>query len=143
MSAQVSGEGPIPSKKIRVVLADNHREVTTKVQTLLRDEFEILDVVQDGNQAVRTVLTMDPDVLVIDISMPIMDGLQATRTILGANSHTRVIFLTIHEGGDYIGAAFSAGGMAYVTKRHLATDLVDAIRETVKGHTFVSNSIRM
>lgn len=86
---------------------------------------------------------MDPDVLVIDISMPIMDGLEVTRTIQEANSRTKVVFLTIHEGGDYIAAAFSAGGIAYVTKRHLATDLGDAIRETTKGHTFVSNSIRM
>jgi DNA-binding NarL/FixJ family response regulator len=143
MSSQVSGERSISLKKIRVVLADANREVTTKVQTLLRDEFEILEVVQDGNQAVRAVLTMDPDVLVIDISVPVMDGLQAAKTILNASSRTRVVFLTIHEGGDYIGAAFSAGGIAYVTKRHLATDLVDAIRETIKGHTFVSNSIRM
>ena len=143
MSPQVSGERSITLKKIRVVLADAHREVTTKIQTILSDEFEILEVVQDGNQAVRAVLTMDPDVLVIDISVPVMDGLQAAKTILNTSSRTKVVFLTIHEGGDYIGAAFSAGGIAYVTKRHLATDLVDAIRETIKGHTFVSNSIRM
>jgi DNA-binding NarL/FixJ family response regulator len=143
MSPQVSGEPAIQVKKIRVVLADNHREVITKVRTILRDEFELVEVVEDGNQAVRAVLRLDPDVLVIDISMPIMDGLEVTRTIQEANSRTKVVFLTIHEGGDYIAAAFSAGGIAYVTKRHLATDLGDAIRETTKGHTFVSNSIRM
>jgi two-component system NarL family response regulator len=74
--------------------------------------------------------------------MPILDGLQAARTILQANCRVKIVFLTIHEGGDYIAAAFSAGGLGYVTKRHLATDLVCAIRESLKGRTFVSNSIR-
>lgn len=106
MSPQVSGEPAIQVKKIRVVLADNHREVITKVRTILRDEFEPVEVVEDGNQAVRAVLRLDPDVLVIDISMPIMDGLEVTRTIQEANSRTKVVFLTIHEGGDYIAAAF-------------------------------------
>jgi DNA-binding NarL/FixJ family response regulator len=85
---------------------------------------------------------MDPDVLVTDISMPVLDGLQAARTIQEANCRAKIVFLTIHEGGDFIAAAFSAGGMGYVIKRHLATDLVCAIRESLQGHTFVSNSIR-
>jgi DNA-binding NarL/FixJ family response regulator len=142
MSPQVSGERRIPLEKIRVVLADDHREVIAMVRSILGDEFEVVQVVEDGNQAVSAVLTLDPDVLVTDISMPILDGLQAARTILQANCRAKIVFLTIHEGGDYIAAAFSAGGLGYVTKRHLATDLVCAIRESLKGRTFVSNSIR-
>lgn len=143
MSPQASGELPNPLKKIRVVLADDHREVAAEVQAILGDEFDIVRVVEDGKQAVRAVLTMDPDVLVTDISMPLLNGLEVARTILQADCRAKVVFLTVHEGGHYIAAAFSAGGLGYVTKRDLTTDLVYAIRESLKGRTFVSNSIRI
>ena len=85
---------------------------------------------------------MDPDVFVTDISMPLLNGLQAARRIQNANPRVKIIFVTIHEDRDFIAAAFSAGATGYVTKRHLSTDLVFAIQEALKGHTFVSNSIR-
>ena len=95
-----------------------------------------------ANRHVDAVLALDPDVLVSDISMPLLDGLQAARRIQKTNSRVKIIFLTIHEDRDFIAAAFSAGAMGYVTKRHLSTDLVFAIEEALRGHTFVSNSVR-
>jgi CheY-like chemotaxis protein len=100
-----------------VVLADDHRDFIAKVRAILADEFEVIQVAENGNQAVRAVLAMDPDVLVTDISKPILDGLQAARTIQEAHCRAKIVFLTIHEGGDFIAAAFSAGGTDYVTKR--------------------------
>ena len=126
--------------KIRVVLADDHREMIARVRGILGDEFEVVQAVVNGIQAVRAVLALDPDVLVTDISMPLLDGLQAARNIQNANSRVKIIFLTIHEDQDFIAAAFSAGATAYVTKRRLSSDLVLAIREALKGRTFVSNS---
>jgi DNA-binding NarL/FixJ family response regulator len=128
--------------KIRVVLADDHREVIAKIRGVLGDEFEVVEAVVNGIQAVSAVLTLDPDVLVTDISMPLLNGLQAARRIQNANSRVKIIFVTIHEDRDFIAAAFSAGATGYVTKRRLSTDLVFAIQEALKGHTFVSNSIR-
>ena len=142
VNAQESGPQRFPVKRVRVVLADDHREFIAKIRAILDDEFEIIQVAENGNQAVRAVLAMDPDVLVTDISMPILDGLQAARTIQEAHCRAKIVFLTIHEGGDFIAAAFSAGGTGYVTKRRLSTDLVFAIRESMKGHTFVSNSMQ-
>jgi DNA-binding NarL/FixJ family response regulator len=138
----VAGEG-ITVDKIRVVLADDHREVIAKVRGILGDEFEIIETAENGNQAVSAVLELEPDVFVTDISMPLLNGLEAARLIQNANSRVKIIFLTIHEDRDFIAAAFSAGATAYVTKRHLATDLVFAIQEALKGHTFVSNQGRI
>jgi DNA-binding NarL/FixJ family response regulator len=128
--------------KIRVVLADDHREVIEKVRGILGDEFEVVETAEDGRQAVRAVLTLDPDVLVIDISMPLQSGLDAARSMQKANCRAKIVFLTIHEDRDFIAAALSAGGTGYVTKRRLSIDLVFAIHEALKGNTFVSNSVR-
>jgi DNA-binding NarL/FixJ family response regulator len=128
--------------KVRVVLADDHREVIAKVRGVLGDKYDILDAVGNGQLAVSAVLALDPDIFVTDISMPLFNGLQAARSIRKANSRVKIIFLTIHEDQDFIAAAFSAGGMGYVTKRRLSTDLISAIQEVMKGHTFVSNSLR-
>jgi DNA-binding NarL/FixJ family response regulator len=128
--------------KIRVVLADDHREVIEKVRGILGDEFEVVETAENGRQAVGAVLALDPDVLVIDISMPSLNGLQAARSMQKANCRAKIVFLTIHEDRDFIAAALSAGGAGYVTKRRLSIDLVFAIHEALKGNTFVSNSIR-
>jgi DNA-binding NarL/FixJ family response regulator len=141
MFTALATEG-ITVDKIRVVLADDHREVIAKIRGILGDDFEVVEVVVNGIQAVRAVLALDPDILVTDISMPLLNGLQASRSIQKTNSRVKIIFLTIHEDRDFIAAAFSAGATGYVTKRRLSTDLVFAIQEALKGHTFVSNSVR-
>ena len=128
--------------KIRVVLADDHREVIAKIRGVLGDQFEVVEAAENGSQAVIAVLALNPDVFVTDISMPVLNGLQAARRIQKTNSRVKIIFLTIHEDRDFIAAAFSAGATGYVTKRRLSTDLVVAIQEALKGHTFVSDSIR-
>ena len=141
MLAALTTEG-ITVDKIRVVLADDHREVIAKIRVILGDEFDIIEAAENGHQAVSAVLALNPDVFVTDISMPVLNGLQAARRIQKTNSRVKIIFLTIHEDRDFIAAAFSAGATGYVTKRRLSTDLVFAIQEALKGHTFVSDSIR-
>ncbi|MGB0125250.1 MAG: response regulator transcription factor [Silvibacterium sp.] len=128
--------------KIRVVLAEDHPGVIAKIRRTLGEEFEVIKAVENGSQAVGAVLELDPDVFVTDISMPILDGLQVARRIQNSNSRTKIIFLTIHEDRDFLAAALSAGGAGYVTKSRLSTDLVPAIHEALKGHTFVSESMR-
>jgi DNA-binding NarL/FixJ family response regulator len=141
MFSLMATEGVVVDK-IRVVLADDHREVIAKIRGVLGDEFEVVEAAENGSQAVIAVLALNPDVFVTDISMPVLNGLQAARRIQKANSRVKIIFLTIHEDRDFIAAAFSAGATGYVTKRRLSTDLVLAIQEALKGHTFVSDSIR-
>lgn len=108
---------------------------------VLGDEFDIVGAVKNGRDAVVEVQRLDPDVLVIDISMPVLGGLQAASQLRRAHSRTKVVFLTVHEDSDFVAAAFSAGASGYVTKSHVTTDLVPAIRDAFEGRTYVSQSI--
>ena len=125
--------------KIRVVLADDHQALLARVRRVLAEEYEVVGVAANGSQAVEAVLTLNPDVLVIDISMPVLDGLQAARQLQQANCRTKIVFLTIREDQDFVAAALSAGALGYVTKARLSTDLVPAILGAMQGRTFVSN----
>jgi DNA-binding NarL/FixJ family response regulator len=129
--------------KIRVVLADDHQQMIAIVRRTLGEEFEVVGAVEDGKQAVNAVLTLNPDALVIDISMPILNGLQAAKQLQTANCRTKIIFLSIYDGPDFLAAAFSAGASGYVTKARLSTDLIPAIHEAMLGHIFVSGSLPM
>ena len=127
--------------KIRVVLADDHAEVIAAVRRTLDESFEISGIAEDGQQAIDTVLILDPDVLVIDISMPVLDGFRAAERLLSLKCRTKIVFLTIHKDRGFVEAAFSAGASGYVTKDRLRTDLVLAIHEALLGHRFVSHSV--
>ena len=126
--------------KIRVLLADNHERILTQARSVLGEEFEVVGSVSNGLEAVAEVRRLDPDVLVIDISMPILDGLEAASR-LKPRRRPKIVFLTVHEDEDFVAAAFSAGASAYVTKGDLLTDLVPAIRDALEGRIYVSKSI--
>ena len=128
--------------RIRVVLADDHRSVIAKVRGTLGEEFEIVGTAENGDQALSSALLLDADVLVIDISMPILNGLQVAQRLQKTNCRSKIVFLSIHEDTDFISAAFSVGASAYVVKSRLNTDLVPAIHEALLGNTFVSQTLQ-
>ena len=125
---------------IRVLLADNHDTILAQVRTVLGKEFEVVGSVNNGLEAIREVRRLDPDVLVIDISMPGLDGLEAAYR-LRSSQRTKIVFLTVHQDEDFVAAAFDAGGSAYVTKADVETDLIPAIREALAGRIYISKSI--
>ena len=125
-------------KKLRVVLADDHQAVIDRVRQTLGDGFDVVAAVGDGEQAIDAVCLLSPDVLVVDISMPVLDGLEAARRLKELNCQTKIVFLTVHEDGDFVEAALAAGASAYVTKARLIRDLVPAIQEAMRGNVFVS-----
>jgi DNA-binding NarL/FixJ family response regulator len=127
--------------KLRVLLADDHETILAQVRSVLSDEFDVVGAVTNGQDAVKEVQRLDPDVLVIDISMPILNGLQAVSQLQSAKCKTKVVFLTVHEDQDFVAAAFSVGASGYVTKSHVTTDLVPAIRDAIEGRTYISQSI--
>ena len=127
--------------KIRVLLADDNEAVLAELRQQLGNEFEIVGSVEDGEEAISAVQQLDPDVLILDISMPVMDGLQAASRLRDAHCRTKIIFFSIHEQREYVSAAFAAGANGYVAKRHL-TDLAAAIRKVSQGHSFVSPSLQ-
>jgi DNA-binding NarL/FixJ family response regulator len=126
--------------KTRIVLADDHREMVSIVRSILGDDFEIVAAVEDGRGALDAVLELDPDVLITDISMPVMDGLQLAAELKKSHCRTRVIVLTMHQDAHFISAALSLGISGYVTKALMSSDLIFAIEGALKGNTFISGS---
>ena len=121
-----------------MVLADDHQQMITMVRQTFGEEFEVLAAAEDGEQAVNAILMLSPDVLVMDISLPVLNGLQAAKLLQAANSRAKIIFLTVYESPDFVEAAFCAGASGYVNKKRLYTDLIPAIREAMSGRTFIS-----
>lgn len=128
-------------KKIRILLADDHETIVARVRGILAEEFDVVGAVNNGRDAISEVERLDPDVLVIDISMPILNGLQVMSN-LGSGCRAKVVFLTVHEDPDFVAAALAAGASGYVVKEDVTTDLVPAIRAILEGRTYLSQSIR-
>ena len=128
--------------KVRVLLADDHETIRARVRSTLCEDFEVVGAVRNGRDAITEVGRLDPDVLVIDISMPVLDGLQAASRLHRKGCRTKVVFLTVHEDQDYVDAAMAAGASGYVTKSRVTSDLVPAIREALIGHMYISKSIK-
>jgi DNA-binding NarL/FixJ family response regulator len=126
--------------RIRVLLADDNEKILAFVRTVLGEEFEIVGAVMNGQDAIAEVRRLDPDVLLIDISMPILNGLEAVSSMRFVH-RTRFVFLTVHEEKVLVDAAFAAGATGYVAKSDLITDLVPAIFEVLEGRKYISKSI--
>ncbi|HWJ48599.1 MAG TPA: response regulator transcription factor [Candidatus Udaeobacter sp.] len=126
---------------VRVLLADDHAGVLAYLDAQLRRVFEIVGAVTDGKQAVDATLRLDPDALVLDVSMPVMNGLQAAACLRDVKCRTKIVVLTVHEDPDCIDAAFSSGASGYVSKPDISTDLVTAIRSVIRGSRYISPSL--
>jgi two-component system, NarL family, nitrate/nitrite response regulator NarL len=104
----------VPS--VRVLLADDHVQLLGELKLQLGRVFEGVGAVENGEQAVDAALRLSPDVLVLDISMPVMNGFQAAARLRDLKCKTKIVILTTYEDRDYINAAFSVGASAYVVK---------------------------
>ncbi len=121
-----------------MLLADDHKAMLEHVTQLLEPEFEVVGAVRDGRALLEAVAGLEPDLLVLDISMPVLSGLDAARELQRQGVHTKIVFLTVHEEPEFVRASFASGATGYVIKPRLATDLAVAIREALAGHTFIS-----
>jgi DNA-binding NarL/FixJ family response regulator len=108
------------------------------VASLLKPTYEIVACVGDGQALIRAAMRMKPDVIVTDISMPVLSGIEAANILRDSGSTSRIIFLTIHQDPDYIEACFGAGAVAFVSKPRMSADLLPAIQEALAGNSFVS-----
>jgi two-component system, NarL family, response regulator NreC len=127
---------------IRVVLVDDHELVRQGLKALLeREGFQVVGQASDGQEAVRLVPTVCPDVAILDVSMPILNGLDAARELQRSPQKTRTILLTRHDEDQYVTEALRAGVRGYVLKNQAATDLVNAIQQVCRGEIYLSPSI--
>ncbi len=125
----------------RVLLADDHHPMLNRVVSLLKEHFEIVGSVSDGRALVREAERLQPDVIVLDITMPILTGIEAARELHGAGSKARLVFLTVHQSNAFVRECFAKGGLGYVTKSRMMTDLIPAINEALSNRRFVSPSV--
>ena len=105
---------------------------------MLDVEFEVVGTAPGGLEGVRAAAELQPDVVMLDMTMPGIDGLEAARRIRKSGSTARILFLTIHGDSDYVEAALKAGAVGYVLKSRAGQDLSTAIRLSLKGEVFVS-----
>jgi DNA-binding NarL/FixJ family response regulator len=124
--------------KPRVLLADDHRIVAEGLKGLLEEEFELLDIVEDGRALVKAARELRPDLIVADISMPHLNGLDALVHLRRDNPRVRVVFLTMHRDVAYARRALDAGALGYVLKHSAPAELVIALRAALQGRTFVA-----
>ncbi len=126
------------SKRVRVLVADDHALVAAGISKLLEDEFEMVGSVEDGRALVATAKREQPDVVLLDISMPVLNGVEAARQLKVAAPNTRLIFVTVHSDSPYVVEAFRAGASGYVLKRSAPSELSAAIRDVLAGNLYVT-----
>lgn len=129
-------------RKPRILLADDHAIVLEGLQRLLADEFELVGVAHNGMEMVDRCLALSPDLVVADVSMPLMTGIDALKKLRRQGSQVRAVFLSMHPDVTAATRALEAGAMGYVLKHSASDELVTAIREALVGRTFVSPSLR-
>jgi DNA-binding NarL/FixJ family response regulator len=129
--------------KIRILLADDHAIVREGLKALINSQpdMEVIGEVVDGAQALRLADELDPDVAVVDVSMPEMGGAQVTERLRAARPDRKILILTIHEDKSYLRALLAAGAAGYVLKRAAAAELVQAIRAVAGGGTYIDPSL--
>ncbi len=128
---------------IRVLLADDHRILREGIRALIedQDDMEVVGEAEDGLATVKLVGQLQPDVVVMDIAMPLLNGLEATRQIRRDYSQVNVLILTMHENEEYIRQVLAAGALGYVLKDAAARDLLGAIRTVNQGEAVLSPAI--
>jgi len=122
----------------RLLLADDCKLLWGGFQMLLEPEFELVGCVEDGQTLLAAANELKPDVILLDISMPILNGIDAVRRIKKTLPGTKVIFVTMHGEADFVTDALRAGAAGYVLKRCEASELLTAVREVLKGNRYVS-----
>jgi DNA-binding NarL/FixJ family response regulator len=127
--------------KVRILLADDHPGVSDFVEELLESSHEIVGKVRDGRALLDAATRLKPDVIVTDISMPILSGIEAGRKLKESGSCAKLIYLTIHSDGDFVHACMHLGACGYVLKCRMDTDLLLAISEAAAGRRFISQTV--
>src|SRR6516164_2601610 len=122
----------------RVLLADDLGRVLSAAGTLLCECFDIVGMVSEGRTALEATLAPEPDLVVLDVSMPGMSGIEVAKELKTRGNKAKIVFLTVHEDSDILATCLAAGGRGYVVKVLMDTDLIPAIHEALADRVFVS-----
>jgi len=128
-------------KKPRLLLADDHTILVEGLKALLAPEFDVVATAGDGRAVLEAAKEYQPDIVLLDISMPGLNGIEAARRLKQSNPDAKLIVLTMHGDLSFVRAAFEAGASGYVLKQSAATELVTALREVDTGRRYISSLI--
>ena len=127
--------------KIKILVADDHPIVCEGLRNLLEPTFELVAIVENGREMIAAAKELEPDAIVVDISMPFLNGIDAVRIIRSEGIQAKIIFLTMHTEASYARRALAAGASAYVLKHSASSELLFAIQQSLAGRTFVTPTI--
>ena len=127
--------------KPSVLIADDHKLVVEGLAKIIEGECELVGVVNNGREMVATAIEREPDVVLLDVAMPLLNGIEAARQMKREKPNIKIIFVTMQLSRDYVREAFAAGASGYVLKQAAASELIIAIREVQQGRRFLSPMI--
>jgi DNA-binding NarL/FixJ family response regulator len=125
-------------RKPRILLADDHALVLEGFRRILEGHYELIGTVGDGRALLEAAKTMHPDIVILDISMPLLNGIDAAAQLKKLCPKAKIIIVTMHADSDYVRSAFEAGASAYVLKRSAVDELEQAIRAVIEGHSYIT-----
>ncbi|WP_240207700.1 response regulator transcription factor [Vibrio sp. CyArs1] len=127
----------------RVIIADDHSLVSEGVKRIIGEIHRVIYIANNGIDLIRNVRTFSPEVIICDVSMPMMNGYIAAEQILKASQKSKIIFLTMHTEEKYVQKAFDIGALGYITKRSAPNELLKAISLVCEGKTYMSPDIEI
>ena len=128
----------VPLNKLRVVIAEDNPAVLRQLVLLLAAEFDVVATAENGLLALKHIRQRNPDVVVLDLKMPILDGAEVARQINGSLSAPAIVICSVETDPEIVAAAQQAGALGYVFKTSMARDLVVAVKAAARGEIFVS-----
>ena len=128
--------------RVRILLADDHTLFCNLLRDLLEPEYEVVGSVSDGRELLKAADSLRPDVVLLDIGMPSLNGLDAGRRLKQANPRVKLIYLTMNNNIEYAREALQAGASAFILKNSKSSELLHAIRDALKGVSYVAPEIR-
>jgi two-component system response regulator NreC len=128
---------------VKIIIADDHKIMRDGLRNMLEKEsgLEVVAEAKNGREAIQLTEQLRPDIVIMDISMDDLNGMDATRTIVGKGWGTKIIALSMHADKRFVAGMFEAGAMAYLLKDCAYNELVQAIRQTVSGRTYLCSMI--
>ena len=127
--------------KTRILLADDHTLVAEAIQRLLEPEFEVVGVVADGRSLVREACALKPDVVLVDLNMPLLNGLDASEQLKAANPGMKIIVLTMNEDAEIAAQTMRTWASGYLLKKSAGSELVKAVREVLRGGKYITPAL--
>jgi DNA-binding NarL/FixJ family response regulator len=131
----------MPSHRARILIAEDHNLVAELCKRLLETEFDVIGIVGNGRALVRTATELKPDLILVDVAMPILNGLDAGGQVKEMSPAVKLVYLTVNSGPEVAAEAFHRGASGYLLKTCACSELVIAVREALRGNTYISRTL--